>query len=149
MEVDRIEREVVIEAPLGRVWAALTEPSHLGEWFGDAGAELDGLRPGGRIEFRWKEHGTARAVIEVAEPPHRFAFRWALRPDVDPVPGNSTRVEFTLREEAGATRLRVVETGFATLAWSAAERERDVTQNESGWASELGELAAYLERQPG
>jgi uncharacterized protein YndB with AHSA1/START domain len=30
------------------VWAILTEPGHLDQWFTNAGAELD-LRPGGAI----------------------------------------------------------------------------------------------------
>jgi uncharacterized protein YndB with AHSA1/START domain len=144
--MDRIEREVVIRAPASRVWAALTEPAHLAEWFGDAGAEVD-LRPGGRITFRWSQHGTARAVIERLDPPRAFSYRWALRPDVDPRPGNSTLVEFTLREGSGVTRLRVVERGFSTLEWTEAERARDIQANIGGWAAELGELVAYLERR--
>lgn len=147
MTVDRVEREVVIRASASRVWAALTEPAHLAEWFGDAGAEMDGLRPGGRITFRWREHGTSRAVIERVEAPHRFSYRWALRPDVDPRPGNSTLVEFTLRAKGDVTRLRVVESGFATLEWPEGERARDVRLNTSGWAAELAELVAYLERE--
>jgi uncharacterized protein YndB with AHSA1/START domain len=147
MAVDRVEREVIIRAPASRVWAALTEPAHLAEWFGDAGAEVDGLRPGGRITFRWREHGTSRAVIERVDAPHNFSYRWALRPDVDPRPGNSTLVEFTVVEEGDVTRLRVVESGFAALEWPEEERARDVRVNTSGWAAELGELVAYLERQ--
>jgi uncharacterized protein YndB with AHSA1/START domain len=144
---DRIEREVVIRASALRVWAALTEPAHLAEWFGDGGAEVEALRPGGRITFAWKEHGKARAVIEVVDPPQAFSYRWALRPDVDPGPGNSTLVEFTLREEGDVTVLRVVESGFRGLEWSEEERVRDVTANISGWAAELGDLVEYLERR--
>jgi uncharacterized protein YndB with AHSA1/START domain len=147
MVEDRIEREVVIRASALRVWAALTEPAHLAAWFGDGGAEVDALRPGGRITFIWREHGTARAVIEVVDPPRAFSYRWALRPDVDPRPGNSTLVEFTLREEGGVTRLRVVESGFADLEWPEEERARDVRANKSGWAAELGELVDHLERR--
>jgi uncharacterized protein YndB with AHSA1/START domain len=147
MVEDRIEREVVIRASALRVWAALTEPGHLAEWFGDGGAEMEALRPGGRITFVWKEHGTARAVIEAVDPPRVFSYRWALRPDVDPRPGNSTLVEFTLREEGDVTRLRVVESGFRGLEWSEEERVRDVKSNVSGWAAELGELVEYLERR--
>lgn len=144
MTEDRIEREVVIRAPVARVWAALTEPRHLAEWFGDGGAELEVLEPGGRITFIWREHGSSRALIEVVEPLRAFSFRWALRPDQDPRPGNSTLVEFTLREEVGGTRLRVVETGFATLEWPPEERSADVQANVSGWAAELEELVSYL-----
>jgi hypothetical protein len=40
-----------------------------------------------------------------------------------------------------------VESGFAALEWSEAERARDVELNLSGWAAELGELVEYVERQ--
>ena len=34
MTTDRIEREIVINAPQDRVWAALTEAEHVAGWFG-------------------------------------------------------------------------------------------------------------------
>ena len=61
MSVDQIERETTIEAPVERVWALLTEPEHVGRWFGDAGAEID-LRPGGEMVMRWAEHGARAAA---------------------------------------------------------------------------------------
>ena len=102
--MDSITREVVIDAPVDRVWQLVTEAEHLGRWFGDAGAEVD-LRPGGAMELRWSEHGSSRGRIEAVEPPRRFAFRWAPFKDpggIDPTDGNSTRVEFTLSEEGRA-----------------------------------------------
>jgi uncharacterized protein YndB with AHSA1/START domain len=148
MNDDRIEREVRIQAPPERVWAALTEAEHLGRWFGDAGAEVE-LRPGGRMTVTWLQHGTARALIEELDPPRRFVFRWALRPDEDPAPGNSTRVEFTItpEEEGRAARLRVVESGFAALAVPEEDRARHLRDNTAGWAAELAELASYLAPQ--
>ena len=44
---DRIDHEVLVEAPPERVWAIVTEPAHVGAWFGDS-AEID-LRPGGEM----------------------------------------------------------------------------------------------------
>jgi uncharacterized protein YndB with AHSA1/START domain len=32
--MDRIEREVTIDAPPERVWELVTEAEHLGRWFG-------------------------------------------------------------------------------------------------------------------
>ncbi len=34
MHADRIEQEIVIAAPVERVWAVLSEPEHVGRWFG-------------------------------------------------------------------------------------------------------------------
>jgi uncharacterized protein YndB with AHSA1/START domain len=146
--MDSIEREVVIDAPLDRVWKLVTQAEHLGRWFGDAGAEVD-LRPGGAMELRWAEHGSSRGRVEAVEPPRRFVFRWAPFKDpggVNPTDGNSTRVEFTLTEEGAATRLRVVESGFDDLATSEEQRRANVDGNTEGWRIELGELQDYATR---
>ena len=142
MSRDRIERETTIAAPVERVWALVTEPEHLGAWFGDAGAEID-LRPGGAMALTWEEHGTVRARVEAVEPPRRFAYRWASAMDVEPTDGHSTLVEFLLEPEAGGTRLKVVESGFGALDVPAEERAAKSDDNAEGWAHELGHLAEY------
>jgi uncharacterized protein YndB with AHSA1/START domain len=144
---DKIEREIVIAAPVERVWALLTEAEHLGRWFGDAGAEVD-LRPGGAMALTWADSGTQRGRVVAVEPPNRFAFRWAPFKDPagdEPAEGNSTLVEFSLAADAEGTRLRVIETGFAGLATSEGQRTKNHASNTKGWAEELGELRDYAQ----
>ena len=148
MVPDQIERETLIAAPASRVWELLTEAEHLGHWFADAGAEID-LREGGAIVLRWTEHGTSHGRVESVEPPHRFAFRWApfkIPGGEEPAEGNSTLVEFTLTPDGAGTRLRVVESGFASLATSDEQRVANHEGNTRGWAAEIGELSDYAER---
>ena len=148
MVPDRIERETVIQAPAERVWELITEAEHLGRWFGDAGAEID-LRPGGAMVLRWAEHGTAHGRVVAVEPHSRFVYRWAPFTDPaggEPEEGNSTLVEFTLHPEGEGTRLRVVETGFASLATSEEQRTTNVNSNTRGWELETDELRAYAEK---
>jgi uncharacterized protein YndB with AHSA1/START domain len=142
---DRIEREVVIEAPIERVWALITEPQHVGTWFADAGAEID-LRPGGEMVLRWEEHGTYHARVEQVEPPRVFAYRGAIEPDTELGPGNSTRVEYTLAAEGDATRVRVVESGFSGLDTPEDERRKFFEGNVEGWRIKLGDLVEYAGR---
>jgi uncharacterized protein YndB with AHSA1/START domain len=145
MAEDRIERDVLIDAPVERVWALITQAEHLGTWFGDAGADID-LREGGELELRWEEHGKSRGRIERVEEPTAFAFRWAPFKDPggdEPLNGNSTLVEFTLAAEGDGTRLRLVETGFASLDVSTDQQTRNHESNSRGWSMELGELADY------
>jgi uncharacterized protein YndB with AHSA1/START domain len=141
---DLIEREVLIEASRERVWAVLTDPTHIAGWFGDK-AEMD-PRPGGRAAFGWSEHGTFHAVVQRAEPPGFLSYRWARDVDTEPAEGNSTLVEFSLTEIFAGTLLRVVETGFASLHASEAEQDKAVQENTEGWQSELAELKEYAER---
>jgi uncharacterized protein YndB with AHSA1/START domain len=142
---DRIEREIIIDAPQDRVWAALTEPGHLSQWFGDS-AEVD-LAPGGKAAFGWSDYqATHHAVIELVEPPGFLSYRWARPPGAAVTPGNSTVVAFTLTEAGpGSTRLTVVETGFTSLDGGQDEQGTAVQENTEGWRTELSELKAYAE----
>lgn len=147
MVANKIEREIVIEAPVERVWSALTEPEHLGQWFGvQAPSEVD-LRQGGSMIFDHGEHGRFPASIVRYEPQAAFAYRWASDfPGQWPDTGNSTLVEFTLVAEGDGTRLRVVETGFADLALPEDKRWSSFQDNTAGWREELGKLRKYAEQ---
>jgi uncharacterized protein YndB with AHSA1/START domain len=148
MVPDQIERETVIDAPVERVWELITQAEHLGRWFGDAGAEID-ARPGGAMVLRWADHGTSRGRVVAVEPHTRFSYRWAPFEDPggdEPAEGNSTLVEFTLQPEGDGTRLRVVESGFASLATSEEQRAANHKGNTRGWEFETGELREYAQK---
>ena len=142
---DQIEREVVVDAPIERVWSLITEAEYFGAWFADSGAEID-LRPGGAMTLRWEEHGTVRARVERVEPPRRFSYRWANAVDVEPSEGHSTLVEFTLSTEDAGTRVRVVESGFASLDSSDEDRRQQIDDNTEGWAIQLRNLGEQAGR---
>ena len=143
MVPEQIEREVVIAAPVERVWAAITEAEHLGTWFGDDGAEVD-LRPGGTLTLRWKEHGTFHTTIAAVEPPRLLSWRWTINAGEEPREDNSTLVEFILTPEGDGTRLRVVESGFRGLDLPEEQRAARVADNTQGWFEELEELRQYV-----
>jgi uncharacterized protein YndB with AHSA1/START domain len=147
MVPEQIEREVMVAAPIERVWAVVTQPEHVGSWFGDAGAEID-LRPGGAMTITWAQHGISHAMVERVEPPHVFAYRWARPSHQEVREGNSTLVEFTLAADGEQTRLRVVESGFRALDISPEEQAKYAEGNTRGWRSELDELVAYAEGVP-
>jgi uncharacterized protein YndB with AHSA1/START domain len=147
MVPERIEQEIVIEAPPEVVWSVLTEPEHIGAWFSDA-AEVE-LRRGGAMTLTWEEHGSFRARVEKVEPPYAFSFRWARPEDTEPQAGNSTLVEFSLQAEGESTRLRVVESGFRELDLPADEQAKYAEGNTQGWQLELDELREYAAKQVG
>jgi uncharacterized protein YndB with AHSA1/START domain len=137
---DRIERTVQIGRPPDQVWAALTTAEGLAAWFGNE-ATID-LRPGGSARMRWAGGETAEMRVERVEEPRVFGFTWHIfgLPEDDP---RRTYVEFTLEPSGSGTRLTVVESGFAQLPEDAYRKAYD--GNTQGWASELGELVAYLD----
>jgi len=109
-----VEREVVFPADPGEVWAALTEPERLEEWFATE-AELD-PRPGGEGVFRWGDGDERRAVVREAEPEERLVLDW----------DDEGEVVLELEEVDGGTRVHVVETApdwstaleLHALAWT-------------------------------
>lgn len=149
MTADRIEREISIAAPVERVWAVLTEPEHVGSWFGQgAPTEVD-LRPGGIMMLDHGQYGVFPTRVEKVDPPHYFAYRWASAfPGEAATDTNSTLVEFTLAPEGDGTRLTLTESGFASL--SIPEHRQATAGYEShsnGWTEVLGNLLTYAENR--
>jgi uncharacterized protein YndB with AHSA1/START domain len=144
VQSDRIEREILIAAPVERVWELITSAENLGRWLGDAGAEIE-LRPGGPMSLSWRDHGTVHGRVEAVAAPHRFSYRWLLAgdPDAEPTPANSTLTEFTLAADGDGTRVAVIESGFDALDVDAAERAALLASHTTGWAAELDDLAAH------
>ena len=104
-----VQRMVELEATPDVVWGTITRSEELAAWFG-ADAEVD-PRPGGPLRFRWPDGSERRGVVEVAERPRRFAFRWRElgRSEHGIEIGETSRVEFLLEPIAQGTRLTVTE----------------------------------------
>ena len=114
----RVERTVMVRAPVEAVWRALVEDGHLSAWFGED-AEVDPF-PGGQLVVS-EDGRRRRGVVVDIEPGRRLAFRWLPEthrmgfvwgPDDVPA-GTSGEVELTLTELAGGTLVHVVETAPA------------------------------------
>ncbi|OLT39058.1 polyketide cyclase [Saccharomonospora sp. CUA-673] len=138
MDMDRIEREIQIDAPPQRVWDKLTEFF----WVNEHG-EQPAIETGTTFVAKDEKDVEYPTVIETSEPYTYLAYRWASAyPGRTPGSGDSTLVEFTLTEQAGGTRLRVVESGFATLP------EHDGRQafkdNSGGWDWVIEQLQTAL-----
>jgi uncharacterized protein YndB with AHSA1/START domain len=140
---DSIVRDIVVAAPVDRVWEVLTRAEYVGRWFGAEKAEID-LRPGGSFVMVWAQHGTGLARVEKVEEPAFFSFRWALEPGVEPAPGEETLVEFTLTPEGDGTRLRVVESGFSRLDRPAEKQQWHRERNVDGWRQVLEAVAGHF-----
>lgn len=145
---NRIERTVELNAPVARVWRALTDHREFGQWFR---VDLDGpFRPGalstGRMTHPGSEGWPWRAVVERMEPERLFAFRWH---DYDADSGldiaeqPATSVEFRLERAPGGTLLTIVESGFEALP--EARRVAVMRDNAEGWAIQTANIAAHVE----
>ena len=130
-----IEKRLEFEAPVERVWKAITDAGELALWFGHR-AEID-LRPGGDGFMTWENHGRYAMRIEEVVAPNRLVWSWIHEPDQPFDSAPATRVEWMLSaREGGGTVLELRETGFLT--------DRHYGENQHGWDEELGELTALL-----
>src|SRR5882757_5433594 len=155
---DRIEKRILLQAPLGRVWEAISDAKQFGSWFG---VDLDGpftagSRVTGRIAPTKVDPGVAKQqaavaglavewTVEAIEPMRRFSFHWhpfAIDARVDYSHEPTTLVVFTLEEVAGGTQLTITESGFDRVPLE--RRAKAFTANEQGWAAQTMLIEKYL-----
>ncbi len=149
LSTDRIEKTIDIKAPIDRVWRAVTNHEEFGAWFKVKldGPFVAGQPSRGHITNPGYEHVVWQAQIVKMEAPRLFAFTWhpyAIDPKVDYSGETPTLVEFHLEPTAEGTRLVVTETGFDALP---AQRKPDALRmNDGGWAKQVQNIKAYVER---
>jgi len=145
MSTDSIEREVSIEAPIERVWEALTTAESIGMWFGIGVPATIDLRVGGIMVINHGDHGIFSTLIVEVDPPRAFSYRWASAyPDELATAINSTLVQFTLRSAGDGTVLRLVESGFDALDIPVNRPDASYESHSNGWAGVIARFAEYV-----
>jgi uncharacterized protein YndB with AHSA1/START domain len=147
-----VVKRVVLDAPLERVWAAITDSARFGYWFG---AEFDGPFVAGeaavgRIPPTLVDAATAAlqepmcgmpitVYVDAIEPMERFSFRW------NPEPGSDvlTLVTFDLEPSGVGVAVTVTEAGFDRLPEDVRSQRRE--NNAEGWGHQGRLLSRYLE----
>lgn len=144
---DRIEKQILLKAPLSRVWRALTDAGEFGAWFrvNLEGPFVPGERTTGNITYPGYEYLRMDVRVERMETESLFSFRWhpaAVDPAVDHSKEPTTLVEFRLEAVAEGTQLRVIESGFDGLP--AARRAEAYRMNEGGWAIQMDNIKHHV-----
>lgn len=133
---DRIEREILIEAPVEQVWRLVSEP---GWWIGDGDPSHRVVTHEGEVVVvEFPPHGRFPVLPISTDAPRYASYRGGDDPSQAPAEGTSTLVEFFLTEKDGGTLLRVVESGFASVYSSPERRAAAVEDNIGGWEAQLG-----------
>jgi uncharacterized protein YndB with AHSA1/START domain len=140
-ETRTIEIKMDIDAAVGRVWSALTDPERLRQWF-PLMAEVDG-GAGGAIRLTWGPDLDGRNAIIAWEPDRYLKTGWFDSPEGDAEARKKMAVEFFLQSKGDdQTVLRMVHSGFST----AKEWDEEYDAHSRGWLWELTSLANYLGR---
>ena len=111
--------------PIEKVWAALTVPERIADWFAESTIEGDRIR----IHFP-EPHYSIDGRIVVNEPMRAFAWTW---PGPD---GTDSVVRFELEPDGDGCRLTLTHTGVPL---------KDGAGNAAGWHAHLAGLADAAE----
>jgi uncharacterized protein YndB with AHSA1/START domain len=149
MEFGTIQREVHVDASPDVVFAVISTPEHMHEWWGtDAVFEP---QPGSTGELAWDGEDAprvhvSRITVVTVEPPRTFAFRWVYDDDAVTAHDNALLVTFDLEPAGDGTMLRLTETGFREKGWEAAVLEAQYREHEEGWSTFLPRIREYVSR---
>ena len=148
MELGTIERELYIDARPEVVFAVVSDPDHVKEWWPDDARYEVVAGSTGEIVFVDGD-GEKREALTVVDvrPPTSFSFRWTHPAGEAAVEGNSLLVTFELVPQGGGTMLRFRETGFRERGWEAAVLEAAYQDHVQGWDHFLPRLVAYAPTQ--
>ena len=130
-----VRKEIVLPAPPGQVWEAITSPEVLREWFG---AEVAWeLTPGGGGRFEEDDGSAREARVGTVEPGRHLGFRWWPEGNED----EASDVDYELSEDGDGTRLVVTETpagaalaGTASVLRTSSDQTRFQNAAAGGWS---------------
>jgi uncharacterized protein YndB with AHSA1/START domain len=145
---NRIERKILLEAPLSRVWRALSDAKEFGDWFGVDFKEQNfvaGQSVQGNVTYPGFEHIAMEVFIERVVPQRLLSWRWhpaAIDPAVDYSQEPTTLVVFEIEESDGGVLLSVVESGFDKIP--PARRAVAFRMNTSGWDGQMKNIEKHV-----
>jgi uncharacterized protein YndB with AHSA1/START domain len=145
MTVTEIRRELVLDAPIGKVWEAVATRKGWLSWFG--GTIEGGFEVGETVRQDFEGQGTCYLRIIERTVPETFAFQWHPGEDcmLEKYPDSQmTTVQFSLSSSPSGTMLTMIEFGFDNVPVE--RRQAAVEANEKGWDWELEELQDFVER---
>jgi len=162
MSTDRIEKKILLKAPLARVWRAISDSQEFGTWFGmklegpfTPGATMRGVIVPTKVnaevaaaqkQFEGKK---IEITIERMEPERLISFRWhphAVEPGVDYSREPTTLIVFALEQTPDGVMLTVTESGFDQIPL--ARRAQAFQANDQGWGMVVKLVGDYLVQAP-
>jgi len=148
---NRIEKRIELNAPVSRVWRAISDYREFGEWFRVKldGPFVVGQVSRGQITYPGYEHLKWEATVQKIEPERLFSFTWPQSksldsPDYTNAP--TTLVEFRLEKTLTGTLLTLTESGFDKLP--ADWRLDAFRRNDGGWTEQMKNIEKHVAAKP-
>jgi uncharacterized protein YndB with AHSA1/START domain len=141
-----IERQIEINAPVAKVWSALTDSQLFGQWFGAnfKSEFVSGKTTKGRNTSKNFEIDMEFYIKEI-KPQVYFSYAWHPYPmdqKFDYSKEEPTLVEFFLEPVGVGTLLKVKESGFSKV--TASRRAEAFKMHSGGWEAQLRNIEKFL-----
>jgi uncharacterized protein YndB with AHSA1/START domain len=141
-----IEKEIVIKAPVAKVWRALTDAKLFGQWFKvDLHSDfVAGETTKGKNTLKGFEMAM-EFYVKTITPQSYFSYAWIPFPmdrKFDYSKEDPTLVEFFLKEIKDGTLLKVKESGFNKITVS--RRAEAFKMHTGGWEAQLKNIEKFL-----
>ena len=143
-----IKKKIELNAPISRVWKALTDFKEFGHWFRVKFEEPFAINQAcrGQLTYPGYEHHVIEIVVQKMMPEHLFSFTWhpyALDNERDYSKEEPTLVEFRLEKIDTGSCLHVTESGFNSLPED--RRFEAFRMNNDGWEEQMNNIKNYIE----
>lgn len=145
-EQNSIEKQIEIEAPVEKVWKALTDSQLFGQWFGAnmhskfvPGQTTMAQNTSKGFEMKMEFH------VKEIKPQTYFSYAWTPYPmdrTFDYSKEEPTLVEFFLESKGRGTLLKVKESGFNQI--TASRRAEAFKMHTGGWEAQLRNIEKFL-----
>ncbi|MBA2727585.1 MAG: SRPBCC family protein [Parachlamydiaceae bacterium] len=145
--IDDIRKSIELNAPISKVWKALSDYLEFGEWFQ---VKIEGpFNPGkvsrGVLTYPGYEDYKWEIVVQRMEPEKFFSFTWhpyAIDKTRDYSKEAQTLIEFQLKEIPPGTLLQLKESGFDQVP---SDRRSEAFQmNQEGWSVQLENIKRFV-----
>jgi uncharacterized protein YndB with AHSA1/START domain len=136
----RTELSIMIDAPIEKVWEAITTPELIKRWFFgvDTSSEWTVGSPLVHTgEYQGKPYEDKGTILEMEPPRLLVHSHWSSVSGLPDAPENHERVAYELSERDGGTELTIRESNLAS--------EDAKSASEQGWRLALGKLKEVVE----
>ena len=144
----KVENTVLINAPMAKVWEALTEPSWTKKYMFNCSVESD-WTPGSPVIWKMQHEGKeiipVKGLVEDIIPGQLLKYS-VIDPgmDIPDIPENYLHVTYALSQVDGQTELKVIQDGYEHAA-KGEERYQEAVKG-GGWRSILTVIKELLEK---
>ncbi|HEX6576475.1 MAG TPA: SRPBCC family protein [Gemmatimonadaceae bacterium] len=144
---DRIEKQIEIDAPVSRVWQAITDYREFGEWFRVSleSPFVEGQKTAGNMTNRGYEKFRLEVLVKSIVPESHFSYYWhpyAIDLSRDYSGEPMTLVEFNLAPTDTGTLLTISESGFDAIP--AERRDEAYRMDTKGWEAQINNIKRHV-----